>query len=93
MPDGHGLIEVDCPTGKEYGSYVVITCHYHLVKFPNLTTYGGGASVIEPKFMSDGVKAECRHEFTQAIGAWICLLLRGSDTPKTLPLPSIADGH
>ena len=64
------------------------------------TTYkhrvGGYCS--EPKFTSDGVTAVFRREFPKAIGTWICLLIKGGDTPTHTPppspsLPSKASGH
>ena len=88
MPYGHGLTKADRPRGKEYGSYVVIPCLYHLEIFPKLINLGWGISVGEPKFTSDGVKATFGHEFPEAIGARICLLIQGGDTPKILPIPS-----
>ena len=63
MPDGHELVEEYCPRGKEYEIHVVIPCLYHLYNFPKLINIGWGISVSEPKFTSDGVKAEFRHEF------------------------------
>ena len=64
------------------------------ILFQNLITIGcGGDSVSGPKSTSDGVKAACRHEFPEAIGAWIFLLIKGGDTPKIFPLSSIAGGH
>ena len=93
MPYGHGLVRADRPRGKEYGSHLVIPCLYHLANFPKLINIGWGVSVGEPKFTSDGVKATFGNEFPKAIGAWICLLIQGGDTPKTLPLPSRAGGH
>ena len=62
-------------------------------KFPKLINNGWEVSVSEPKFMSDGVKAEFIHEFAKAIGSWNCLLIKWGDTPKILPLPSRAGGH
>ena len=93
MPDGHVLVEVDFPRGKEDGTNVVIPCLYHLANFPKPINIGWGVSVSEPKFTSDGVKVAFRQKLSQAIGSWICLLIKGGDTPKTLPLPSIAGGH
>ena len=52
-----------------------------------------GVSVSEPKFTSDGFKLAFRHELPQRIGAWICLLIKGDDTQKILPIPSISGGH
>ena len=72
---------------------MVIPCLYYLAKFPKLINIGWGVSVSEPKFTSDGVKADFKHEFPKAIGAFICLLIKGGDTPKNAPLPSIAGGH
>ena len=60
---------------------------------PKLINIGWGVSVSEPKFTSDGVKLVFRHELYEAIGAWICLLIKGGNTPKILPLPSRVDGH
>ena len=79
--------------GKEDGSYVVIPCLYHLENFSKLINIGWGVSVSEPKFTSDGVKAAFRHELPEVIGKWICLLTKGGDTPKIVPLPSKAGGH
>ena len=93
MPDGHGLFEADFPRGKEDGSHVVIPCLYHLVNFPKLINIGWRVSVSELKFTSDGVKAKFKHELPQAMGACIFLLIKGGNTPKILPLPSIAGGH
>ena len=93
MPDGNGLVEVDFPRGKEYGSHVVIPCFYHLVNLPKLINIGWGVSVSEPKFTSDGVKAEFRKELPKSIGACICLLIKGGEAPKIVPLPSIAGVH
>ena len=93
MPYGNGIVEADCPTGKEGGSHVVIPCLYHLDKLTKLINIGWEVSVSETKFMSDGVKAAFRHEFPEAIGAFICLLIKGVDTPKILPLPSRTCGH
>ena len=67
--DGYGLVEVDCPKDKEYGSHVVIPCFYHLANLANLINIGWGVSVSEPKFTSDGVKAAFIDEFPGAIGA------------------------
>ena len=60
---------------------------------PKLISIGWGVSVSETKFMSDGVKAEFRHEFPEAIGVYILLLIKGGETPKIVPLPSIVSGH
>ena len=57
MPYGHGIVESDCPRGKEYGSHVVITCLHHLANFPKLINIWWGVSVSEPKFTSYGVKS------------------------------------
>ena len=62
-------------------------------KFPKLISIEWGVSVSEPKFTSDGVKAAFRHELLEVTEAWICLLIKGDDTQKILPLPSRADGH
>ena len=40
-------------------------------EFPKLTNIGWGVRFSEPKFTSDGVKVAFRHEFPQAIGAYI----------------------
>ena len=72
---------------------MVITCLYHLENLPKIINIGCGVSVGEPKFTSDGVKASFRHELPKAIGAWICLLIKGGDNPKIPPLPSRAGGH
>ena len=93
MPYGHELVEVDFPRGKEDESHVVIPCLYHLANFPKLINIGWGVSDIEPKFTSDCVKAKFRHEFTDSIGAWIFLLIKGGITPKNIPLPSRLYGH
>ena len=93
MLDGHRLVEADFPRGKEDGGHVVIPCLYHLANFPKPINIGWGVSVIEPKFMSDAVKAAFRHGFPEVIGACICLLIKGDDTPKTVPLPSRTGGH
>ena len=90
MPYGHGIVEADCPRGKEDVSQVVIPCLYHLENLPKLINIWWGVSVSEPKFMSDGIKAAFRHELSKEIGAFICLLIKGGDTPKILPLPSRA---
>ena len=39
-----------------------IPCLYHLENFPKIINIGWGVSVSEPKFKSDGVKADFRHE-------------------------------
>ena len=93
MPDGHGLVEADFPRGKEDGSHVVIPFIYHLANLPKLINIRWGIIVSEPKFTGDGVKAEFRHELPHTIGAWICLLIKGDNNPKILPLPSRAGGH
>ena len=93
MPDGHGLVKEDFPIGKEDRSYVVIPCLYHLAIFSKRISIGWGVSVSEPNFTSDGVKLAFRHEFPQAIGACIFLLIKGGDTPEILPLASISGGH
>ena len=93
MVDTHGLVKADCPRGKENGSHVVIPCLYNMANFPKLINIGWGVSVSEPKLTSDGVKATFRHELPQTIGAWICLLIKGGDTQKNIPLPSRAGGH
>ena len=72
---------------------MVIPCLYHMDNFPKLINIGWGVSVSETKFMSDGLKAAFRHEFPEAIGAWVCLLIKSGDTPKIVPLPSRAGGH
>ena len=61
MPDGHGIVEVDCSRGNEDGSHVVVPCLYHLENFPKLINIGWKVSVSELKFTSDGVKAAFRH--------------------------------
>ena len=73
VPYGHVLVKAYCLRDKEDGRCVVITCLYHLANFPRFVNIGWGVSVIEPKFTSDGVKAEFRHESPKAIGAWISL--------------------
>ena len=70
--------------------HVVIPCLYHLANLPKIINIGWGVSVSEPKFTSDFVKADFRHELSKAIGAWISLLFKGVDTPKIVPLPSRA---
>ena len=93
IPDGHRLVETYLPRGKKYKIYVVIPCLYHLANFPKLINIGWGDSVSKPRFTSDGVKAAFRHEFPEAIGSCICLLIKGFDTPKIVPLPSRTGGH
>ena len=93
MPDGHGLIESYCPRDKENGSHVVIPCIYHLENLPKLINVGWGVSISGHKFTTDDIKAPFRHELPEAIGAWICLLIKGGGTPNILPLPSRVDGH
>ena len=93
MPDGYGLVAAYLPRGKEDVSHVVIPCIYYMENLPKLINKGLGVSVSEPKFTSDGVKAEFRNEFPKAIGAWICLLIKRGETPKIPPLPSRAGGH
>ena len=93
MPYGHVLVKAYCLRDKEDGSRVVIPCLYHLANFPRLIKIWWGVSVIEPKFTSDGVKAEFRHELPKAIGAWILLLIKWDDTPKNVPLSYRAGGH
>ena len=93
MTDGHGLVEEYLPRGKKDGIYVVISLLYHLENFPKLINIGWGVSVSEPNFASDGVKVEFRNEFPKAIGEWICLLIKGGDTTKIVPLPPRAGGH
>ena len=61
IPYEHVLVEADFPRGKEDGSRVFIPYLYHLANFPRLINIGWGVSVIEPKFMSDGVKEKFRH--------------------------------
>ena len=65
---------------------MVIPCLYHLEKLPKLIKIGWGVGVSEPKFTSEGVKAEIRHEPPQAIGTWMCLLIKGGDNPKIPPI-------
>ena len=93
IADGHVIVEVDCPGGKQDGSRVVIPCLYHLANLTKLINIGWGVSVSEPKFMSDGVKVAFIHEFPEAIRTWIFLLIKGGDTQKILSLPSRAGGH
>ena len=71
IPDGHGLIEEYRPIGKEDGSHVVILRLYHIANLPKLINIGWGVSVSEPKFTSDGIKAEFRHGSPHAIGSRI----------------------
>ena len=70
-----------------------VPCFYNLDILPRLINIGWDVSVSEPKFTSDVVKSEFRYEFSDAIGAWICLLIKGGDTPKIVPLSSRAGGH
>ena len=93
IPDLHGLAKAYFQRGKEYGSHVVIPCLYHLANLPKLIHIGLGVSFSKPKFMSDGVETVFRHAFPQAIGAYICPLIKVGDTPKILPPPSIVDGN
>ena len=93
MPDGHGIVEADFPRGKQYVSCIVILCIYHLARFPKLIKIGLGFSVSEPKFTSDDINSEFRHEFAEVIGEWICFLIKWGDTPKILSLPSRSGGH
>ena len=93
MPDVNVFVEAYLPRGKEYGSHVVIPCLYHLANFPNLINIGWWVSVSEPRFTSDCVKEAFRHEFPEAITVLICLLIKGFDTPKIVPLPSRTVGH
>ena len=93
MPDGHGLGKSYCPRGKEDGIHVVIPFLYHLANFPKLINIGWGVSVSEPNFTSDSVKVYFRHEFLKAIGARICLFIKGGDTPKIVRLTSRSGGH
>ena len=62
IPEGHGTAEADPPRGKKDGSHVVIPCLYHLRKISKHINIGWGVSVSEPKFTSDGIKAEFIHE-------------------------------
>ena len=64
-----------------------------MANLPKLINVGWGVSVSEPNFTNDGVKTEFKHEFPHSIGAWVCLFIKGGDTPKTLPLPSRSGGH
>ena len=86
MPDGNGLVQARFQRGKEDGSHVFIPCLYHLENLPKLITIGWGVIVSEPKFTSDVVKASFKHELPKAIGAWICLLIKLGDNPKSLHL-------
>ena len=88
MLDVHGLVKEDFSRGKEYSC--VHSMPYHLANLPKIINIGWGVSVSEPKFTSDFVKADFRHELSKAIGAWISLLFKGVDTPKIVPLPSRA---
>ena len=45
-PDENGLVEADCPRGKEYRSDVVIPFLYHLENFPKLINIWGGGVVL-----------------------------------------------
>ena len=87
IPDGHGIVKTYFPRDKEDGSHVVVTCLYHLVNLPKLINLGWGFIVSEPTFTSDIVKAAFRHELLEAIGAWICLLIKGGDSRKNFPIP------
>ena len=60
---------------------------------PKLINIGWGVIFSEPKFTSNGVKASFRHEFSEEIRAWICLLIKRGDTPKIFPLPYISGVH
>ena len=93
IPYGHVLVEADFPRGKEDGSHVVIPRLYHLDNLQKLISIGWRVSVIELNLTSYEVKAVFRHEFPEEIGAWICLLIKGGDTPKIVPLPSRAGVH
>ena len=93
IPCVHGLVETYFQRGKEDGIHVVIPCLYHMANFPKLINIGWGVSVSEPRLTSDGVKAAFRHELPDAIGSCICLLIKGFDTPKIVPLPSRTGGH
>ena len=93
MPDGHGLVKEYFPRGKEYGIHVFMPCLYHMDNLSKLINVGWGFNVSGPKFTSDIVQAVFRHEFPKAIGAYICLLIKGGDTPKIVPLPPRAGGH
>ena len=93
MPDGHGFVEEYLTRVKEDIIHVVIPCLYHMIFFPKIINIGWGVSVSEPKLMSDGVKATFRHELTQEIGEWICILIKGDDTPKIPPIPYIEYGN
>ena len=93
IPDGHGLVEADCPRCKEDGSHVVIPYLYHMENLSKLINIGWGFSVSEPRFTSDGVKAAFRHKLPEAIGACICLLIKRGDNPKIVPLPYRSGGN
>ena len=93
MPDGHGIVGVDFPRGKEYVSRIFILCIYHLARFPKLIKIGWGVSVSEPKFTSNDINLVFRHEFPEAIGEWICLLIKWGDNPKIFSPPSRSGGH
>ena len=93
MSYGYGIAEADFLRGMEDGSHVVIPFLYHMENFPNFINIGWGVSVSEPKFTSDDIKSAFIHQFHQDTGAWICLLIKGGDTPKILPHPSIAGGN
>ena len=58
IPDGHVIIEVDFPGGKQDGSRVVIPCLYHPANLTKLINIGWGVSVSEPTFTIDVVKVE-----------------------------------
>ena len=93
IPDGHRLVETCLPIVKKYEIHVVIPCLYHLAILPKLINIGWGVGVSEPRFTSDGVKAAFIHEFPEAIGSCICLLIKGVDTPKVFPIPYRTGGH
>ena len=54
---------------------MVFSCLYHLANFPKLINIGWGVSISKPKSTSDGVKVAFINGFSEAIGAWICLVI------------------
>ena len=89
MPDGNGLVEVDCPREqviwKSCGHFMPLPSSEFSITYQRGVGWGGGVSVSEPKFTSDGVKKRFLDlNYPKAIGGMdLPLDQRGVTLPKS----------
>ena len=75
VPNRHCLIKANNPSGKEYGSHVVVPRFYHLADLPDLVDKRRSLGVRKLEVPRDSNKTLPRHVVLKIVGAWILLLV------------------